>query len=52
MRAAKAAGMYCIGFRSPHSPGQDLSLADCVVSDMAEVISLLDGWAEKDLCQQ
>lgn len=52
VRAAKAAGMYCIGFRSPHSPGQDLSLADCVVSDMAEVISLLDGWAEKDLCQQ
>ena len=36
-RAAKAAGMYCIGFRSPHSGRQDLSMCDEVVDEMAEV---------------
>lgn len=36
-RAAKAAGMYCIGYRSPHSGMQDLSMTDWIVSDMAEV---------------
>ena len=41
VKAAKAAGMYCIGFESPHSPGQDLSLADKIVSDMSEVEVLL-----------
>ena len=37
-RAAKAAGMYCIGFRSPHSGDQDLAMTDWIVSDMAEVV--------------
>ena len=35
--AAKAAGIYCIGYASPHSAGQDLHLADKVVSDFAEL---------------
>ena len=29
-RAAKAAGMYCVGFSNPDSGNQDLSAADCV----------------------
>ncbi len=37
VRAAKAAGMYCIGFISPHSGRQDLSLADRIVADMSEI---------------
>ena len=36
-RAAKAAGMYCIGFRSPHSGQQDLSMCDEVVDDMSDI---------------
>lgn len=36
VRAAKAAGMLAIGFASPNSPGQDLSMADAVVSDVKE----------------
>ena len=35
--AAKRAGMRCIGFRSPHSGAQDLSLADTVVSRLSDV---------------
>ena len=35
--AAKAAGIYCIGYASPHSPGQDLRLADRVVRDFGEL---------------
>ncbi|MGN0949661.1 MAG: HAD family hydrolase [Mitsuokella sp.] len=35
--AAKRAGMYCIGFRSPHSGRQDLSLADTVVNHLDEI---------------
>ena len=35
--AAKRAGMYCIGFRSPHSGKQDLSLADKIVNHLAEI---------------
>ncbi|WP_302610224.1 HAD family phosphatase [uncultured Mitsuokella sp.] len=35
--AAKRAGMYCIGFRSPHSGAQDLSLADTVVNHLSEI---------------
>ena len=36
-RAAKAAGMYCIGFISPHSGQQDLSMCDEVVDDMKDI---------------
>lgn len=33
-KAAAAAGMACVGFRSPNSRGQDLSGADWVVDDL------------------
>lgn len=36
-KAAKAAGMTCIGFNSPHSPNQDLSICDCVVNKISEI---------------
>ncbi|SDY29248.1 HAD family hydrolase [Hymenobacter psychrophilus] len=35
--AAKAAGLYCIGYDSIHSPSQDLQLADLVVADFGEL---------------
>ncbi|SET59544.1 HAD family hydrolase [Hymenobacter actinosclerus] len=35
--AAKAAGLYCIGYDSIHSPSQDLRLADLVVADFGEL---------------
>jgi beta-phosphoglucomutase len=35
--AAKAAGIYCIGYASPHSAGQDLRLADRVIQDFADL---------------
>ena len=35
--AAKGAGMYCIGFRSPHSGVQDLSCADEIVDNLATI---------------
>jgi len=33
VKAAKSAGMYCIGFRSSHTLGQDFSLADLIIDD-------------------
>lgn len=35
--AAKAAGMFCIGYRSEHSEGQDLHHADHVVSHLSQL---------------
>ncbi|NVO31221.1 HAD family hydrolase [Hymenobacter lapidiphilus] len=35
--AAKAAGLYCIGYNSIHSPSQDLRQADLVVADFGEL---------------
>jgi beta-phosphoglucomutase len=35
--AAKAAGIYCIGYASPHSAGQDLHLADRVIQHFSEL---------------
>jgi beta-phosphoglucomutase len=35
--AAKAAGIYCIGYASEHSAGQDLHQADRVIHDFAEL---------------
>ena len=35
--AAKAAGIYCIGYDSMHSKLQDYSLADCVITDFKEL---------------
>jgi beta-phosphoglucomutase len=37
MAAAKAAGIYCIGYASPHSAGQDVRLADMVIQDFSEL---------------
>lgn len=37
IKAAKAAGIFCIGYNSIHSKGQDLSLADVVVSHFDEL---------------
>jgi beta-phosphoglucomutase len=37
MAAAKAAGIYCIGYASPHSAGQDTRLADLVIQDFSEL---------------
>lgn len=35
--AAKAAGMYCVGYRSEHSGGQDLHLADRIVAHLGQL---------------
>ncbi len=35
--AAKAAGIYCIAYASPHSAGQDLRQADQVINHFAEL---------------
>lgn len=37
VRAAKAAGMYCVALARPGLPVQDVSAADRVVADLAEV---------------
>lgn len=37
IKAAKAAGVYCIGYQSEHSMGQDTSLADMVITDFKEL---------------
>lgn len=37
IKAAKAAGVYCIGYKSTHSMGQDTSLADMVITDFKEL---------------
>lgn len=36
-RAAKAAGMYCLGLRNPDSGNQDLSAADEIIDSLAEL---------------
>jgi beta-phosphoglucomutase len=35
--AAKAAGMYCVGYKSEHSTGQDLYHADQIVTDLSQL---------------
>lgn len=37
IKAAKAAGVYCIGYKSEHSMGQDTSLADKVITDFKQI---------------
>ncbi len=37
VKAAKLAGMKCIGFKNPNSGDQDLSLADMVIDDFRKV---------------
>src|SRR5690554_1391121 len=35
--AAKAAGIYCVGFKSPNSTNQDYTKADFVIEDFQEI---------------
>jgi HAD superfamily hydrolase (TIGR01509 family) len=35
--AAKAAEIFCVGFKSPHSHGQDYAMADLVISDFKDI---------------
>lgn len=37
IKAAKAAGIYCVAFKSPHSKHQDYHLADKVISSFKEI---------------
>src|SRR5690606_4286493 len=37
IKAAKDAGIFCVGYDSLHSHDQDYSLADLVVSDFKEI---------------
>ncbi|SHK54066.1 haloacid dehalogenase superfamily, subfamily IA, variant 3 with third motif having DD or ED/haloacid dehalogenase superfamily, subfamily IA, variant 1 with third motif having Dx(3-4)D or Dx(3-4)E [Selenomonas ruminantium] len=37
IRAAKAAGMYCVAYRNPNSGEQDLSQADEIVNSFSEI---------------
>ncbi|NNC44393.1 MAG: HAD family phosphatase [Winogradskyella sp.] len=37
IKAAHDAGIYCVGFKSPHSSGQDYQLADKVITDFKEI---------------
>lgn len=37
IKAAYDAGIYCVGFKSPHSLGQDYSNADLVISDFKDI---------------
>lgn len=39
--AGKAAGMYVVGYFNPTSPGQDLSMADVAVDNLADVCGVL-----------
>lgn len=36
--AAKAANIYCVGFKSPHSANQDYSKADRVITSFEEIL--------------
>jgi beta-phosphoglucomutase len=35
--AAKAAGIYCVGYASAHSAGQDIHIADLIIRDFSEL---------------
>ncbi len=37
IKAANAAGIFCVGFKSPHSVNQDYASADFVISDLNEI---------------
>ncbi len=37
IKAAKAAGVYCIGYNSGHTMGQDTSFADTVITDFSQL---------------
>ena len=47
--AAKRAGLFCVGFDSPHSKNQDLSLADLRIRSFKEIYySKISTYFEKD----
>ena len=37
IKAAKAAGIFCVGFKSPHSTNQDYSNANTIITDFKEI---------------
>lgn len=37
IKAAKAANIFCVGFKSEHSSGQDYHLADMIISNFKEI---------------
>jgi HAD superfamily hydrolase (TIGR01509 family) len=37
IKAAKAAGIYCVGYRSEHTMLQDISLADKIITNFSEL---------------
>ncbi|MCK5367169.1 MAG: HAD-IA family hydrolase [Cyclobacteriaceae bacterium] len=37
VKAAKSAGMYCVGYANPGTGSQDLSMADLVVRNLNEI---------------
>jgi beta-phosphoglucomutase-like phosphatase (HAD superfamily) len=37
VKAAHAAGIYCVGFKSPHSKNQDYALANKVITSFEEI---------------
>lgn len=41
VRAGKSAGMFTVGYMNPTSPGQDLSPADAVVDNLADICAIL-----------
>ena len=43
VKAAKAAGMYCIGYANPGTGSQDLSMADYIVDSLEEITGAVIG---------
>ena len=37
IKAAKSAGLFCVGFDSPHSKNQDYSQADLTIQSFEEI---------------
>jgi beta-phosphoglucomutase-like phosphatase (HAD superfamily) len=37
IKAAHAAGIFCVGFKSPHSKNQEYHLANKVITDFSEI---------------
>ena len=40
MKAAKGAGIFCVGYRSENSEGQDLSEANLIINHFNELSAL------------
>lgn len=39
VKAAQVAGIFCYGYLAPTAEGQDLSQADCLVSNLSEIVA-------------